>query len=110
MKYILLSIFSLVFFTNCLTTPMPGALVTVTSQHLNTGSNGNAITSAKVEKSGRSCSFSFFIANYFYYGVGQSIEDAAKSGNIKKIAVVDRSSVSILGSIFYQECVVVWGE
>ncbi|TGL99730.1 TRL domain-containing protein [Leptospira jelokensis] len=110
MKYILLSIFSLVFFTNCLTTPIPGALVTVTSQHLNAGSNGNAITSAKVEKSGKSCSLSFVFANYFFFGVGQSIDEAAKSANIKKIAVVDRESISVLSSIFYRECVVVWGE
>ncbi|MCG6151380.1 TRL domain-containing protein [Leptospira bandrabouensis] len=110
MKYILLAIFSLAFFANCLTTPIPGALINVTSQHVLADATGNTLTSAKVEKSGKSCSFSFVLANYLFYGAGHSIDQAAKDGGIKKIAVVDRESLSILTGLFYRECVVVWGE
>ncbi|XDD54586.1 TRL domain-containing protein [Leptospira sp. WS4.C2] len=110
MKYLLLSIFSLAFFTNCLTTPIPGILVNVTSQHVTADATGNALTSAKVEKSGKSCSFSFFLANYLFFGAGHSVNDAVKSAGIKKIAVIDRESLSILTGLFYRECVVVWGE
>ncbi|EMY71292.1 TRL domain-containing protein [Leptospira vanthielii] len=110
MKYILLSIISLAFFTNCLTAPIPGVLVTSTDQHVTADVTGNALTSAKVEKSGKSCSFSFFPANYLFYGAGHSIADAAKNGGIKKIALVDRDSLYILFGLFYKECVVVWGE
>ncbi|PJZ46386.1 TRL domain-containing protein [Leptospira brenneri] len=110
MKYILLAIFSLAFLTNCLTTPIPGALVNVTSQHVVGDATGNTLTSAKVDKSGKSCSMSFTIANYIFFGAGHSIDEAAKSAGIKKIAVIDRDSISILTGLFYRECVVVWGE
>ncbi|TGL86233.1 hypothetical protein EHQ68_12940 [Leptospira congkakensis] len=110
MKYVLLAIFSLAFFTNCLTTPVPGVLFNATSQHVVADATGNTLTSAKVEKSGKSCSFSFFLANYIFFGAGHSIDEAAKSGGIKKIAVIDRESVSLLTGLFYRECLVVWGE
>ncbi len=110
MKYILLSIFSLALFANCLTAPIPGVLLTATSQHVISDVTGNALTSAKVEKSGKSCSFSFFPANYIFYGAGHSIDDAVKSAGIKKVALVDRDSVYLLFGLFYRECVVVWGE
>ncbi|MCW7460265.1 TRL-like family protein [Leptospira bandrabouensis] len=110
MKYILLSIFSLAFFANCLTAPIPGILLTSTNQHVTADATGNALTSAKIEKSGKSCSFSFFIANYLFYGAGHSVDQAVKDAGIKKIALIDRESLSILTGLFYRECVVVWGE
>lgn len=111
MKYLLLSIFSLTLFTNCVTTPIPGYFFTKTTQHLNGDATGNMVTSAKVEKSGKSCSFSGFIINIFFYGAGNSIEEGAQHAGIKKIAVVDRESLTILPfGLFYRECVIVWGE
>ncbi|TGM72867.1 hypothetical protein EHR01_16715 [Leptospira mtsangambouensis] len=111
MKYLLLSIFSLALFTNCVTTPLPAYLFSNTTQHLNGDAVGNMVTSAKVEKSGKSCSLSGLSVNIFYYGAGNSIEEAAQYAGIKKIAVVDRESLTILPfGLFYRECVVVWGE
>lgn len=104
------------FFGNCLvssTTPAHGGggFITITTQHVYGNSQGSQISSAKVMRSGESCSLSsaFFI-NFFFYGKGGSIEDAAKKAEITKIAVVDRSSLNIFGKVFYRDCIVVWGE
>lgn len=110
MKYILLSIISLALFTNCTTAPMPGILFTSTTQHSTVDSNGNAVSSAKVEKSGKSCSFTSVLVYNWFYGAGQSVSDAATKGNIKKIAVIDRDTTVILPGVFTLDCVVVWGE
>lgn len=111
MKYLLLSIFCLAFFSNCVTTPLPAYLFANTTQHLNGDATGNMITSAKVEKSGKSCSLSGYAVNIFFYGAGNSIEEASQHANIKKIAVIDRESLTILPfGLFYRECVIVWGE
>ncbi|WCL51110.1 TRL domain-containing protein [Leptospira sp. GIMC2001] len=102
-------------FGACVSSTTPGigggSFITVTTQHVYGLSQGNQITSARVEKSGESCSLSSsFILSWFYYGNGGSIEEASKKGGITKIAVVDRSSVNFLGRIFYLDCVIVWGE
>ena len=96
---------------SCISSPMQGFLFTSTNHHIYSGSAGSQLSSASILKSGKSCSFgSFPFLTLFYYGGGGSIREAAKAGGIKKIAVVDRSSMNIIGPIFYRECVVVWGE
>ncbi|MCT8333775.1 TRL-like family protein [Leptospira sp. 85282-16] len=111
MKSIYLTILSLLILSNCVTTPLPGYYFTYTTQHINGDATGNMITSAKLEKNGKSCSFSGFIVNFFFYGPGNSIEEASQHANIQKIAVIDRESLTILPfGIFYRECVIVWGE
>ncbi|WP_246835895.1 TRL-like family protein [Leptospira meyeri] len=83
MKYLLLSIFSLALFTNCVTTLLPVYLFSNTTQHLNRDAVENMVTSAKVEKSGKSCSLSGIGINIFFYGAGNSIEEAAQHPGIK---------------------------
>jgi hypothetical protein len=92
-------------------TPFP-ALLGFTSQHVhNLSSQSPNVTSNKILRSGESCSFSSIVLiTAFYYGSGNSVEQAKQNGKITKIAVVDRSSMSILGPIFYKECTIVWGE
>ncbi len=88
-----------------------GSLITVTTQHVYGYGQGAQISSAKVDKTGESCSFSSgFLVDLFYYGSGGSIEEAKKRAGISKIAVVDRSSINIIGRIFYMDCIIVWGE
>ncbi len=95
---------------NCVSSPMQSFLFTSTTQHLNGDVSGNQITSAKILKSGKSCAVSGFLINIFYYGSGNSIEEAAKNAGITKIALVDRDSFTVLFNLFYKECVIVWGE
>lgn len=98
---------SVLFFEAC-TSPMNGVLFTSTSHYVT--QNGTQIGSGKVLKSGKSCSVSGFLVNIFFYGAGGSIEEAKANGGITKIAVVDYTSLNIFLSLFYRECVVVWGE
>lgn len=100
---------TLAFLTSC-STVIPSVIFNGTTQHVYTNTPGGQLTSAKVEKSGQSCSFTFFPAYLFFYGVGGGIEEAKKEGGISKVAVVDRKSASLFGVIFNRECVMVWGE
>lgn len=95
---------------SCISAPEQGALFTYTTQHVYGLSPGGQVTSAKIEKRGQDCSYGILILNYFYYGGGASIRRAMDEAGITKIGVVDRSSISILGYLFYRECVVVFGE
>ncbi|MCG6146916.1 hypothetical protein EHQ96_04970 [Leptospira levettii] len=106
----LLIIFLLSFFTHCQSGPFPAFIYQYSTQHMIGDTTGNNLTSAKIVKFGKSCSLSGYIINFFYYGAGNSIEEAARNGNIQKVALVDRESLSILGVLFYRECIVVWGE
>lgn len=96
----------------CLSSPMQAILYTGTKHTLHDRSPGSVLSDASPVKRGESCSASTYLFSvaFVFYGTGGSIEEAAKSGGIKKIATVERSSMSVLGPIFYRECVVVWGE
>ncbi|MCB1189098.1 MAG: hypothetical protein H7A23_22810 [Leptospiraceae bacterium] len=111
LDFLFVVVFTL-FLNACISSPTQSVLFTYTDQHMYGLSHGNQIGSGSVSKFGKSCSFSswFLYLHVFYYGGGGSIEEAVQDGGIKNIAVVDRESLSILGPIFYRECVVVWGD
>lgn len=92
------------------TSPLNSIFFTITSQHIYGLSHGNQVSSARILKSGESCSSSGYLVNLFYYGGGGSIETAKQKGNISKVAVIDRKSINILYNAFYSECIIVWGE
>jgi hypothetical protein len=110
MKKQIILILSILLVFSCISSPMQSLLFTNTTQHVNGDVSGNQITSAKILKSGKSCAVSGVIINIFYFGSGNSIEEAAKNAGITKIALVDRDSVNVLYNLFYKECVIVWGE
>ena len=95
---------------NCISTPMPGLIFSNSNQHVQNLSSGNKIGDGRVMKRGESCSWGGLGSLGYYFGSGGSIKEAMARGGIKKIAVVDRKSIAILGILFFQECVVVWGE
>lgn len=100
------------FLIGCLTSPVQGILFTGTTHHVIGQSAGNQIGPGRILRKGESCSAStwLFSINFFYYGGGGSIAEAAREAGITKIAVIDKTSTNILGPLYYQECVVVWGE
>lgn len=103
-------IFTIIFsFINCLSTPVV-AFFGKTKHHISAG-NKNTITSNRILKVGESCSYSSYFGYLFllYYGVGGSIDEAREKAGITKIALIDRSSMSIF-PFYYEDCILVYGE
>lgn len=109
-KISLLIIIIALLFANC-TAPMKGLLFHVTEQHVYSY-GGSQVNSGKIEKSGKSCSYSsqWLFVWLFFYGAGGSADQARKNGGLKSVSVIDRSSINILLGLFHGECTVVWGE
>ncbi|HMV42085.1 MAG TPA: TRL domain-containing protein [Leptospiraceae bacterium] len=105
----ILFLLAILFLTSCITSP-GAAMFGATKHHLSAG-NKNTITSNQILKVGESCSYSSHFGNLFilYYGVGGSINEAMDKAGITKIAVIDRSSMSIY-PFYYEDCVLVYGE
>ena len=103
---------ALMVLAGCLSSPMQGVLFTSTKHTLHDKAPGLVLSDASPVKRGESCSASTYLFSVFlvFFGSGGSIDEAAKAGGIKKIATVERSSLSVLGPVFYRECVIVWGE
>lgn len=106
---IVLLVLSLLSIPGCLSAPLQGGLFTFTNQHVY-GTHGSQIGSAQVDKKGESCSWSILFIRDIFYGTGRNVSEAMTEGGITKIAVVDRKSLSILGPLFYMECMEVYGE
>ncbi|MDV6236503.1 TRL domain-containing protein [Leptospira ellisii] len=96
----------------CIATSEPALLISYNTQHLLSKSNGHLLSSANIVRKGESCAYavSVFYYNTIFRGPKTSVADVAKEYGIKKIAVVDYSTFSFLGPIFYKNCIVVWGE
>ncbi|TGK31512.1 hypothetical protein EHQ12_02065 [Leptospira gomenensis] len=96
----------------CIATSEPAWLISYNTQHLLSKSNGHLLSSANVARKGEGCAYavSFFYYNTIFRGPKTSVADIAKEYGIKKIAVVDYSTFSFLGPVFYKNCIVVWGE
>jgi len=109
---------TLTLLVNCTSAPMQGILLTSTDQHIYDSGRGSQLNSGKIVRSGESCSYGSIVnpilplfTSIIYAGAG-GIEKAKENGGIKKVAVVDKSSFSVIGPypLFYKECTVVWGE
>ncbi|EMJ91654.1 TRL domain-containing protein [Leptospira alstonii] len=110
-KLISLIVISLAAFvvSNCATSILPAAIFNSSSYHVS-GNSTSGPTDAKILKKGKSCN-NYSILNFLFYSGGEgSIAEAMKDGQITKVAVVDKSTFGILGFIYSQECVVVYGE
>ncbi|MDV6236506.1 TRL domain-containing protein [Leptospira ellisii] len=96
-------------FSNCASSIYPAFIFNSSEYHVSGGPTAGP-TDAKILKSGKSCN-NYSLFNYLFYSGGEgSITEAMKNGQITKVAVVDKSTFGILGPIFSQECVVVFGE
>jgi hypothetical protein len=98
--------------TSCVSTsPVAGLLFTNTSSHLDYSfSRGTTLTNAKIEKKGVDCHWNVVIISSFFSDTSLSVKEAMEDGEITKIATVDYESVNVLGPVFYENCVVVYGE
>ncbi len=108
-KLLLILILPVGLLAGCISSPLQGWLVTYTANHSPQLDKGS-ISSASITKKGESCSWGSYLWNAFYYGGGGNVKEAADSAGIKKVAVVDRRSFSMLFHFVYRECVLVYGE
>lgn len=94
----------------CLSTsPLPGLLLTDTAQSFN-GTGRGQLGPGRIRKVGRSCNYGVFPLLFYFTFNQASLESAMEDGDITRIAVVDRSTFSILLGFFTKECIVVHGE
>lgn len=102
----------LLFFllTNCITTLAPGLLYNSTSEHIPSYDNTPQLGPGRILKKAESCEYNSIFIQYFYYGKPSTPHLAAKEAGITKIGVVDYSSFSIFGPLFYKHCTIVWGD
>jgi hypothetical protein len=103
------------FLFSCTQTSAPfQTLVSNTKQHISDSSSGSFINSGKLQKEGKTCSWSMPIVNIFFYGAGEGVSGAIEDAGITKIASIDHKSINILdfgGVNFYNmECIIVTGE
>ena len=119
MKKKILAALVFIFITvaNCTSSPMQGTIFTYTDHHIYDHGRGSQLNSGKIVKSGESCSFGIGIIPYvggIFYGAAGGIEKAKDNGGLKKVTLIDKSSFSVIGPLyyplFYKECTVVWGE
>ena len=71
----------------------------------------NAIGEGRPLKKGTNCSWSFAYLNSIWYETGGgSIQRAARSAQITKIAAIEKEITLILGFLASKECIIIWGE
>lgn len=97
-------------FSGCITTIAPGILYNSTTEHVSVPGTVNQIGSGRIIKKGESCAYNSILFAPFYHGRLVTVKTAMEDAGITKIGVVDYSSFSILGPIFYVHCIIVWGE
>lgn len=96
--------------SSCITTISPGILFNNTAEHVYKDRSTSQLGSGRIMKMEKSCSYNSIVFAFLYHGKVASVEAVAREGNITKIAVVDYSSFNILGSLFYSNCIIVWGD
>ncbi|MEQ8353278.1 MAG: TRL domain-containing protein [Leptospiraceae bacterium] len=102
--------FALLGLMQCISSPMQGQFLTFTEHTVHDRITGNIIGNGEVSKRGESCSYGSGFLLPFFYGGGRSLEEAMADGKISQIAVIDHSSLAVLGGLFmHRECIVVWG-
>lgn len=95
---------------NCITTISPGILVNNTTEHIYPDGAKSQIGTGRIERKVESCSYSTVFVYPFMNARVIGISEIMKENNLKKIGVIDYSSFSFLGPLFFGNCIIIWGE
>ena len=98
------------FFSYCITTLVPGFFYNSTAEHVYKDRVSSQLGSGRIIKMAKSCTYNSILLSLFYYGRPSTVENVAKEGQITQIGVVDYSSFSLFGPLFYSNCIIVWGD
>lgn len=112
MKFIplLIGLFFCFALTSCITTLAPGIIYNSTAEHVYKDRATSQLGSGRIIKMEKSCTYNSIIFAPFYHGKPSSVESIAREAKITKIGVVDYSSYSLLGVLYYSNCIIVWGD
>ncbi len=97
-------------FTHCTTTIVPGILFSSTTEHVHLAGVNTTLGSGKIIDKVEVCKYSSVALHFFYYANLVNPYKIAQDSKIRKIGVIDYSSVNILGPLFYKTCIIIWGE
>jgi hypothetical protein len=106
MKFIL----SLLFLVNCISTYSPGFLFNSTEEHVYKNKSFSSLGTGQIQKKIESCTYHSIIIQPLLHVRPSSLDSLLKEHRIYKMGVVDYSSFSVLGPLYYKNCIIIWGE
>jgi hypothetical protein len=95
---------------NCVTTIAPGIIFNSTEEHVYPNRGVSYLGQGMISKRVESCTYHSFLIDTFLRVRPSSLDSLLKEYKIKKLGVVDHSSYSFFGPLFYRNCFVIWGE
>lgn len=98
------------FFDFCTTTLSPGFFYNNTAEHVYPENTNSQLGSGLISKMEKSCTYNSIFLSLFYHGRHTNPAVVAKQAGITKIGVIDYSSLSVFGGLYYSNCITVWGE
>lgn len=103
-------LFLLINLSSCITTLSPGFFYNNTAEHVYLNRSTSQLGSGRILKMEKTCTYSSIFLEPFYHGKHTNASTVVKKAGINKIGVIDYSSFSILGPLYYSNCIIVWGE
>lgn len=110
MKVRLFILAMLMLITNCITTIAPGIILNNTSEHIYSNGSTSYLGPGRLIEKVENCHYNSILLQAFYYGRVASIEEVLRESKIKTIGVVDYSSFSLFGPLFYGNCIIIRGD
>ncbi|MEM7182430.1 MAG: TRL domain-containing protein [Spirochaetota bacterium] len=95
---------------NCITTLAPGVLFNSTAEHVNSTGHTSYLGPGRLLETVENCRYSSILVQPFYYGNSSNLETILRGSKIKRIGVIDYSSFSIFGPLFYKSCIIIRGD
>jgi len=97
-------------FSFCTTTLSPGFFYNNTAEHIYPEKTTTQLGPGRILKMEKSCTYNSILFTFFYHGRHTSAAVVAKEAGITKVGVIDYSSLSVFGGLYYSNCIMVWGE
>ena len=107
----LLFITSILLNSFCISTVSPGILFNYTQEHVYPPGTSSQLGRGRIITKAETCNDgSYIFLSFIFHGTPESITETMSKAGITKIAVIDYSTVNILGPVFFRKCTIIWGE
>ena len=101
---------TILFSFQCISTFAPGIIFNSTEEHVPTKQGLSLLGSGYVSKRIESCTYHSIFLQPFINVRPSTLESLLRENKVHRIAVIDRSSYSFLGPLYYKNCIILWGE